>query len=203
VFLRSTFKVFQICLRFSTIHQPSSLSVCFGSSLFHFHFQSPQSTPPSTSNFLPLHPSSAVMAEKASSQQTADALFLLDALQHVTSTVVVSLSLYFNSISLSPSLAHIHHQHFSDQRRRDRSPKTRQSKHDPKALHHDQATLQPQHPDDGSQWRRRCSKSRNPKQAQTSQGDQEDADDSHQEDRHQEDSCGKGGCDRGATRGRI
>jgi hypothetical protein len=38
------------------------------------------------------------MADKASSQQTADALFLLDALQHVTSTVMVSLSLYSNSI---------------------------------------------------------------------------------------------------------
>jgi len=45
------------------------------------------------------------MAEKASSQQTADALFLLDALQHVTSTVVVSLSLYSNSIP--PSLTSI------------------------------------------------------------------------------------------------
>lgn len=41
------------------------------------------------------------MAEKTSSRQTADALFLLDALQYVTSTVVVSLSLYFNSIPRS------------------------------------------------------------------------------------------------------
>lgn len=49
------------------------------------------------------------MAEKTSSRQTADALFLLDALQHVTSTVVVSLSLYFNPIppSLTPSLTSI------------------------------------------------------------------------------------------------
>ena len=43
------------------------------------------------------------MTDKASSQQTADALFLLDALQHVTSTVIVSLFLYSNCIPPPPS----------------------------------------------------------------------------------------------------
>jgi hypothetical protein len=134
----------------SLFNHPSTLfSLSFASVFPSFTFTFNQ-TPLSTSNFLPLHPSSTVMTEKASSQQTVDALFLLDALQYVTSTVVVSLSLYFNSIPPSPSLAHIHHQHLSGQRRRDRSPKKRQSKNDPKALHHDQATLQPQHPDDDS-----------------------------------------------------
>lgn len=97
-----------------------SLSIFPVNFLFHFKLLSALSLPPIT------------MTDKASSQQTADALFLLDALQHVTSTVMVSLSLYSNYIP--PSLTSITNT-LSDQRWRDRSPKRCQSKHDPKALH--------------------------------------------------------------------
>ena len=75
-----------------------------------------------------------IMAEKASSQQIADALFLLDALQHVTSTVVVGYA------SL-PSLTYHSHFQTPDQRRRDRTPNERQSQHRSETLHNSQAAL--------------------------------------------------------------
>jgi len=94
-------------------HNPSTRLFSLSSNHSHFHHPSPRPTCTSTSTFLQQSPlCQIIMTDKSSSQQTADALFLLDALQHVTSTVVVcqpkitylpQLALTFSNIRSTPA----------------------------------------------------------------------------------------------------